>query len=423
MKTLYIDINNEHIQSNSKLEVLHYDLDSDFFFYLGEKISKGCCIENENAIITDFNTAENKEDFKQIISQWKKLKDILFSEKHGETFEFSLPKGYIHWLKFHPQYVDIYDRNFYISESRIIAIDIEKLYEESIEELQRKVLRYLDKNDLYQRIDEIVFGDDAVTHKSPIVCAIQNKYKTISIITLKERIERERQKQLEQERIKREEEEKEQREKLEQERLEREKEEKEHLAQLEREKFEKERQEQLEQEKKQSGQFLSYDEYYIFRVIYHKIFCKSFNGSNDAEKRYLLVKLQDNMQDILSGKCICINRFHAEAYTNPQSPFYNPKEPEISFTPRDLSIMQFFSRICRESKFYGADWLFDETMLDEIFRISQCGSGVYDFKEEIEIPFVKSYKQNSISKVMYRSTVWHFQSSEDSFEAKFVRSY
>ena len=32
MKTLYININNEQIQSNEELEVLNYDLDSDFFF-------------------------------------------------------------------------------------------------------------------------------------------------------------------------------------------------------------------------------------------------------------------------------------------------------------------------------------------------------------------------------------------------------
>lgn len=42
MKTLYININKEQIQSNEELEVLKRDLDSDFFFYLGEKIAKGC---------------------------------------------------------------------------------------------------------------------------------------------------------------------------------------------------------------------------------------------------------------------------------------------------------------------------------------------------------------------------------------------
>ena len=50
MKTLYININNEQIQSNDELEVLKHDLDSDFFFYLGEKIAKGCKVENENAL-------------------------------------------------------------------------------------------------------------------------------------------------------------------------------------------------------------------------------------------------------------------------------------------------------------------------------------------------------------------------------------
>ena len=81
MKTLYININNEQIQSNEELEVLNYDLDSDFFFYLGEKIAKGCKVENENALITDFNTQDNEEDYKQIIAQWNELKNILFSEE------------------------------------------------------------------------------------------------------------------------------------------------------------------------------------------------------------------------------------------------------------------------------------------------------------------------------------------------------
>ena len=80
-KTLYVNINNEQIQSNDELEVLNYDLDSDFFFYLGEKIAKGCKVENENALITDFNTQDNEEDYQQIIDQWNKVKSILFSEE------------------------------------------------------------------------------------------------------------------------------------------------------------------------------------------------------------------------------------------------------------------------------------------------------------------------------------------------------
>ena len=179
MKTLYININNEQIQSNEELEVLRHDLDSDFFFYLGEKISKGCKVENEDALITDFNTQENEEDYKQIIAQWNELKNILFSKGCEGKFELTLPNGYIHWLKFHPQYVSVYDRHFSHGEPAVITIDIEELYEDSVEDLQRKILRKLQRDDFYLEIDEIVFNDDAVTRKSPIVRTLKEKYESV----------------------------------------------------------------------------------------------------------------------------------------------------------------------------------------------------------------------------------------------------
>ena len=176
MKTLYININNEQIQSNDGLEVLKHDLDSDFFFYLGEKIAKGCNVENENALITDFNTQGNEEGYKQIIDQWSELKNILFSEECKGEFDFTLPNGYIHWLRYNEKYNPIYERHFSHGESTIITIDMEELYEDSVEDLQRKILRKLQRNDLCLEIDEIVFNDDAVTRKSPIVCTIKEKY-------------------------------------------------------------------------------------------------------------------------------------------------------------------------------------------------------------------------------------------------------
>ena len=187
MKTLYININNEQIASNEELEVLNYDLDSDFFFYLGEKIAKGCKVENENALITDFNTQDNEEDYKQIIAQWNELKNILFSEECEGEFKFVLPDGYIHWLRYNEKYNSIYDKNFSHSESTVITIDLEELYEDSVEDLQRKMLRKLQRDDLYIEIDEIVFNDDAVTRKSPIVRAIKEKYDSIGFKTYKNR--------------------------------------------------------------------------------------------------------------------------------------------------------------------------------------------------------------------------------------------
>ncbi len=179
MKPLYININNEQIQSNDELEVLNYDLDSDFFFYLGEKIAKGCKVENENALITDFNTQDNAEDYQKIIAQWNELKNILFSERCEGKFEFTLPNGYIHWLRYSGKYNHVHDKNFSHSESTVITIDLEELYEDSIEDLQRKILRKLQRDEFYLEIDEIVFNDDAVTRKSPIILNIKDKYEGV----------------------------------------------------------------------------------------------------------------------------------------------------------------------------------------------------------------------------------------------------
>ena len=179
MKTLYININNEQIQSNEELEVLKHDLDSDFFFYLGEKITKSCKVENENALITDFNTQDSADDYQKIIAQWNEIKVILFSEECEGVFEFTLPDGYIHWLRYSEKYNHVHDQNFSHGESTVISIDLEELYEESVEDMQRKILRTLKRNDLYLKVDEIVFNDDAVTRKSPIVRTIKNKYEGV----------------------------------------------------------------------------------------------------------------------------------------------------------------------------------------------------------------------------------------------------
>ena len=184
-KSLYININNEEFQSNEELEVLKHDLDSDFFFYLGEKIAKDCKVENENALITDFNTQDNAEDYQKIIAQWHKLKTILFSEECEGKFNFTLPNGYIHWLRYSEKYNHVYDKNFSHGEPAVITIDLEELYEDSVEDLQRKILRKLQRDDLYLEIDEIIFNDDIVTRKSSIIRTIKDKYEVLGFKTYK----------------------------------------------------------------------------------------------------------------------------------------------------------------------------------------------------------------------------------------------
>lgn len=178
MKTLYININNEQINSTEELEVLSFDLDNDFFFHLGEKIANGCKVKNEAELITDFNSPENEDAYNDIISQWKKLKEILFSENCSGIFNFTLPEDYIHWLKFNinAEYISIYDANFSNSNSAVIHINLNDLYDDTIGYLQRKISHTLQKDNLHLKIKEFVFNDNIISHKSPIVKSLKNKY-------------------------------------------------------------------------------------------------------------------------------------------------------------------------------------------------------------------------------------------------------
>ena len=191
MKTLYVNINNEQIQSNEELEVLKHDLDGDFFFYLGEKIAKGCKVENENALVTDFNTSDNIEDFKQIIDQWKKIKTILLSEECCGRYEFILPSGYIRWMRFNPLYIQVYYKNFSHNESVVLSIDLKELYAVSIGELLGEILNCLKRDDQYMQVDKIVINDDMITPNSQLIIALKSQYPHLSIETKSIEIEKE----------------------------------------------------------------------------------------------------------------------------------------------------------------------------------------------------------------------------------------
>ena len=189
MKTLYVNINHKPISSSGELVILDYDLMGDLFFYLGERIAKRCKVPNENALITDFNTPDNKQDYDLILSQWNEVKRLLFSEEVTGSFNFELPSGYLHWLRYNEDYNHVYEANFSNGGSRSITIDLEELYDDSIEALKRKIMRKLQKDDLYLEIDEIVFNDEDISRKSKIVCAIKEKYESIGFRAYKKWLE------------------------------------------------------------------------------------------------------------------------------------------------------------------------------------------------------------------------------------------
>lgn len=182
MKTLYININSEKIGPSDTLDVLEYDLINDFYFVLGEKILTTCPVIGVDKIklFTDYIDTDSSAGTDAILEQWSQLKTQLLGESHQLPFTVYLPDSYLSWLKYNgnPDYCRLAEKL-----SSRIEIDLEEFYEDSIDCLKRRILRYLHKEDRYKEIDEIVFNDYAVARKSAIVRAIKEKYEDIGFMS------------------------------------------------------------------------------------------------------------------------------------------------------------------------------------------------------------------------------------------------
>ena len=182
MKTLYINISSERIETSDTIDVLRYDLINDFYFVLGEKILTTCPVTGVDKIklFTDYIDTDSSVGADSILEQWGQLKSQLFGESVQGTFTVHLPYSYLSWLKYNgnPDYCRLAEKL-----SSCIDLDLEEFYEDSIDGLKRRVLRYLQKEDRYKEIDEIVFNDYAVVRKSAIVRAIKEKYEDVGFMS------------------------------------------------------------------------------------------------------------------------------------------------------------------------------------------------------------------------------------------------
>lgn len=402
MKVLYINLSDCPISSSDELINLNHNLIDDFFFYLGDKIANGCKVPNENALITDFDTLDNKQDYDAIISQWNEIKRLLFAESVSGTFRFELPFGYLHWLHYNEDYNHIYDKNFSNERDGSIIIDLEELYEDSIKALLRKIELKIRTDKQYRDIEIIVFNDGVVSENSLIINYIRDNFESIVVLTLKEWNERVRveQERIEQERI--------EQERIEQERIEQERIEQERIEQerIEQERIERER---IEQERKLSNEFLSYNEFYIFCEVFPKIFHHVYN--NDLNERsLLLLKLREQFSHILEGKSFCLNPYSSETYDDPRSPFYGGRPQLLYFTQKDFQKMSFFEKLCKLSKGYGIDWKFDEDMLQKLYDVAIRYRNENGDKIEIQIPYITT-RNNDFVNIKKRTTLWKIHDS------------
>ena len=182
MKTLYINISSERIETSDTIDVLEYDLINDFYFTLGEKLLVRFPVAGVDKIklFTEYMDTCDASGADSILEQWSQLKAQLFGESLQGTFTIHLPDSYLSWLKYNEN--TDYCR---LAETlpSCIDIDLEEFYEDSIDSLRRRIFRYLQKDDRYNEIDEIVFNDYAVVRKSEIVRQIKVKYADIKFVT------------------------------------------------------------------------------------------------------------------------------------------------------------------------------------------------------------------------------------------------
>ena len=122
MKALYVNINNEQIQSTDSVDVFNYSLLDDFFFYLGDAIVGDTDIKVDKiGLIKDFNTPENSSDFDKLLAQWEEFKIMLFDEFPKGEYKVILPERYIDWLQYHDSTSQkLYNQKFENNRSSIL---------------------------------------------------------------------------------------------------------------------------------------------------------------------------------------------------------------------------------------------------------------------------------------------------------------
>ena len=185
MKTLYININGENIQSTENIIVVGRPEDAiinKFFFELGKEILKGVVASGvasikKKSIVTDFK-AHDEKSYNLIIEQWDTLKQELLGEKPLGTRTVKLPDEYISWLQnsSQPAYAEI-AKSLY-KRGGSVEVNLEKIYNRAIEIILCNIEQY--------KYKQFVVNDNSVTDDSAITKAITKKFEGIVFIPLEE---------------------------------------------------------------------------------------------------------------------------------------------------------------------------------------------------------------------------------------------
>jgi len=173
MKTLYININGEDIQSNADLHVVGRSEDAlinAFYYELGNEILNGVpgvSRISKRDLVLEFKN-HDKDRFDKILDQWTALKKIVLGPNPSGQFCIELPDEYVKWLQ------DKSDRVYraiamsLVNRGRKVNISVDNIYE-AIELLIDSI-----EPDDCSDCEQFVVNDGNVTEASTIVIDIKN---------------------------------------------------------------------------------------------------------------------------------------------------------------------------------------------------------------------------------------------------------
>ena len=184
MKTLYININGEAIKSDNNIEVIGSAEDSiveSFYISLGEAIAGGATGIKYKPLVADFANAKPNE-LKSFSDQWQEVKALLLGENPSGDYEFTLSSEYLDWLKMNATYSTIYYKKYQNQHQAKVKLNLDELYEDTVDAIRRKVIRFLQTDDKYKNFGEFVVNDYAATRRSLLVRSIKDKFEDIAFV-------------------------------------------------------------------------------------------------------------------------------------------------------------------------------------------------------------------------------------------------
>ena len=184
MKTLYININGENIQSTKDIIVVGRPEDAiinKFYFELGKEILKGVVAPGATSIkkkdiVTDFK-AHDEKSYYLIMEQWEILKQELLGENPSGTRTIKLPDEYISWLQnsSQPAYAEIAKALY--KRGGCVEVSIDKIYKNAIGIIVNNI-----EPEECKGCGQFVVNEDAVTDDSAITASIQEIMPQISFV-------------------------------------------------------------------------------------------------------------------------------------------------------------------------------------------------------------------------------------------------